>query len=145
MAKPCISWLKISIQSHPVAVRPGKLMAKNLVNIQYTGEAIAMPIKAFLSSVPGLKSAVPSAVRKPCTASTKHSVQLNIKPMVVMRAALTSKPADTHAKPDQQGKMPSASPIARKPPVRASHTMKAPQQISAIDTSQGKKFGPTPP
>ena len=126
-------------------MRPGKLIAKNLVNIQYTGAAIAMPMNAFLSSVPGLKSAVPSAVRKPCTASTKHNVQLNIKPMVVMSAALTSKPADTHAKPYQQGVTPSASPIARKPPVRDSHTMKAPHTIKAIDTSQGRKLGPTPP
>ena len=78
-------------------MRPGKFMARNLVNIQYTGAAIAMPISAFLISETGLKSAVPSALRKPCTANTKHNVQLKIKPMVVIVAALSKMPADTHA------------------------------------------------
>jgi len=65
--------------------------------------------------------------------------------MLVISAALASKPADNQAKPDQQGKTPSGSSKARNPPLRASQSMKAPQTIKAMDTNQGKKLGPTPP
>ena len=56
-----------------------------------------------LSQVAGLRSLVAKALRKPCTASTKHKVQLKMNPMVVISAALASKPAETQAKPGQYG------------------------------------------
>ena len=55
-------------------------MAKNCANIQNTGTEIARPISASLSQVTGRRSALTSAPRKPCTASTKHRVQLKMKP-----------------------------------------------------------------
>ncbi|MNS80846.1 hypothetical protein D3C72_1145430 [compost metagenome] len=74
-AKPVISALKISIwrgsaQIQPVLVRPGRLMARNLVNIQKTGAEIARPVTKSVTQVAGaLTLACPAARRRPCTAS----------------------------------------------------------------------------
>jgi hypothetical protein len=35
--------------------------------------------------------------------------------------------------------------MLRKPPVRASRTIKMPQMTSTTATTQGRKLGPTPP
>ena len=49
---PCIRRLSVSmacwLYSHPVLVRPGRLMASSCVNIQYTGAATAMPMAESL-------------------------------------------------------------------------------------------------
>ena len=43
------------------------------------------------------------------------------------------------------GLTPTGSSIARKPPLRDSHTMKPPQTSSETEISHGRKLGPTPP
>ncbi len=56
--------------SHPVAVRPGRLIARNCVNSQNTGAAMASPVATSTASTPGDSRPVcPPARRSPCTAS----------------------------------------------------------------------------
>ena len=65
--------------------------------------------------------------------------------MVVISPALSSRPAETQTKPLQYGgAVAASSSISRKPPVRASQMIQPPQIVSTIDTSQGRKLGPTP-
>ena len=49
-----------AFQIHPVAVRPGRLIASSFVNIQYTGAAMADPMSASRNTA-AAKSGAPCA------------------------------------------------------------------------------------
>ncbi len=59
----------VHAQSHPVAVRPGRLIARNWVKVQNTGAEIASPVTRSIASVRGCPMRWPAALRSPCTAS----------------------------------------------------------------------------
>ena len=89
---------------------------------------------------------MPSARRRPRTASTKHSVQASTKPIVVISAALAMTAPATQAADTQSARgAPEGGSIWRKPPVRDSHTSQAPHTISTTATNHGSALGPTPP
>ena len=94
----------------------------------------------------GERSSRPSADLKPRTASTKHNAQLRMKPIVVINAAVARMPTDTQTKPGQWPlSPPEGCSMTRKPPLAASQTRNTPHASSARPTTQGRKFGPTPP
>jgi hypothetical protein len=69
-AKPCSRAFRMSMSDseQPVPVRPGRLIARNLVNIQNTGAEITRPVTTS-TSVAGCCAGCPCARRRPCTAS----------------------------------------------------------------------------
>ena len=74
-------------------------------------------------------------LRRPRTASMKHSVQLRMKPMLVISAALASSPADTQA---------SAVPVAaRRRPTAASRSRKPP--VARLPQQEQRRRAPAPP
>ena len=140
--------------NHPVCVNPGKLIDKNLVNIQNTGAAIVRPSKVSTTQLRmwcggAAWAGLALAWRKPWAAQAKHRAQLKIKPITVIRAALSNKPADIQTIPLQQGcsclaSLGSESGTLRNPPLKASQNKKPPHRSRPADTSIGKKLGPMP-
>ena len=71
------------------------------MNIQYTGAAISRPVMASVTQVLDAPLRLALRVAQPRDASTKHKAQLKMKPIVVINAALSNKPADIQTKPGQ--------------------------------------------
>jgi hypothetical protein len=140
--------------NHPLFVNPGKLIDKNLVNIQNTGAEIAKPKAVSTTQLRmlcgcALWEGPAFAWRKPWAAQAKHKAQLKIKPIVVIKAALSNKPTDIQAIPLQQGfscvpSLGSRSGPLRNPPLQASQSKKPPHRNRPADTNKGKKLGPMP-
>ena len=72
-------------------------MASSLVKSQNAGAAIRKPVSASSSVLRTPPAALPSEMRRPRTASMKHSMQLRMKPITVSSAAFSSTPAATQA------------------------------------------------
>ena len=151
VAKPPSSWFHRSIMagppSQPAAGRQarqvdGQQLAEHPEHRRGDGHTGEQVDDAALGAA---ATALPSAMRRPRTASAKHRPQDRMKPMVVMRLALATTPATTQATARQS---PRSAPdgllhLAVAAAAGLPH-QPAPQTISTTDTSQGRALGPTP-
>ena len=142
--KPCSSWFQ-DVHQQP---RASRCREAGQVDRQQLGEHPEhrrgdgqADQRSRRASARRLRSSRPSADLKPRTASTKHSVQLRMKPM-----RRDQRRVGQHAgrDPDEAGpvaaaRRPRAPPSARKPPLRASHTSKAPHSGSSAAHHPGQE------